>query len=161
MVNKAQVAVAVIASGTFWLVFLGVYPVGFLTRSPQQVMPLNVTYSGLDEQYRVGDALKFSIKYEGAWYSNQDYAIIIKQIDNANGNRVDKTIWTSTEMEDISEGPPEQPITIEYIVEVGANPSHPLTLKEVGLYVIIAGGENVPNGEKYFSVIEAHGNLAE
>ncbi len=38
-------------------------------------------------------------------------------------------------MQDISEGPQEQPTVIEYVVDVGKNPSDPLILKEAGLYV--------------------------
>ncbi|HJS82772.1 MAG TPA: hypothetical protein VJ742_08055 [Nitrososphaera sp.] len=142
------------SAAAFWLVFLGIYPVGFFTRPSLEMLPLNATYSGLAERYEVGDNLKFSILYVGNWYSSQDYTIKIKQIDNADGEVINKIIWFSTEIEEISEAPPEQPIAIEHAVDIGKNPSDPLTLSEAGLYAVNSEGKNVADREKYFRVNE-------
>ena len=161
LVSRTQLAVGVLVSATFFLVFFLVYPgtvlVGPFANHGKQNDYLNASYTGLKDQYMIGEQLEFSIEYEGDWIYDQYFGITINKLQNADGMDTDETVWfVANELEGFPLNDGGTPQHINKVVHVGGNESSSgaLILEEAGLYSVVTEGRNIINSEKRFSVID-------
>ena len=134
-VSRTQLAVGVLVSATFFLVFFLVYPGTVL----------------------VGPFANHGKQNEGDWIYDQYFGITINKLQNADGMDTDETVWfVANELEGFPLNDGGTPQHINKVVHVGGNESSSgaLILEEAGLYSVVTEGRNIINSEKRFSVID-------
>ena len=157
-VSRIQLAVGVLVSASFFLVFFIVYPGGVLAGPfanhgrPDDY--LTASYTGLKEQYLLGDELEFSIEYQGYWVYDQHFQVTINKLENAGGMATDETKWfIGSELEGFPLNTSGTPVHINKVFHVGGNSTDALILDEAGLYAVVTEGRNIINPEKRFRVV--------